>query len=41
MPTKANKYRDGRFIEFTGIKPDIVLKDDQDAYVYVLEFLNK
>jgi hypothetical protein len=40
MPTKANKYKDGRFIEFTGITPDIVLNDGQDAYDYVLALLN-
>ena len=41
MPTKANKYRDGRFIEFTGIKPDIILEDGQDAYQHVLGLLKK
>ena len=41
MPTKANKYKDGRFIEFTGIKPDIVLEDGQDAYQHVLGLLKK
>lgn len=41
MPTKANKYKDGRFIEFTGIKPDIVLNEGQDAYEYVIKNLIK
>ena len=41
MPTKANKYKDGRFIEFTGIKPDIVLNSGQDAYEYVIQLLNR
>ena len=41
MPTKANKYKDGRFIEFAGIKPDILLKDGQDAYEYVVNELLK
>lgn len=39
IPTKANKYKDGRFIEFTGIKPDVLLEDGQDAYDYVLNEL--
>lgn len=41
MPTKANRYKDGRFIEFTGIKPDIFLEEGQDAYQYVLGVLKK
>lgn len=36
IPSKANKYKDGRFIEFVGIKPDIILKDGQDALEHVL-----
>jgi C-terminal processing protease CtpA/Prc len=39
MPTKANKYKDARFIEFTGIKPDILLEESQDAYQHVLGIL--
>jgi hypothetical protein len=39
MATKSNRYKDGRFIEFTGIKPDIELVDGQDAYEYVLNKL--
>ena len=37
MPTKANRYKDGRFIEFIGIKPDVVLKDGEDAYEFVIK----
>jgi C-terminal processing protease CtpA/Prc len=39
MPTKANKYKDGRFIEFTGIEPDILLEDGQDAYEHALKLI--
>ncbi len=39
IATKSNRYKDGRFIEFTGIKPDIELVDGQDAYKYVLSKL--
>jgi hypothetical protein len=39
IPTKANKYKDDRFIEFTGIKPNIVLGDGEDAYDYVVHHL--
>ena len=37
MPTTANKYKDGRFIEKKGIKPDIQLQEGQDAYEYALK----
>ena len=40
IPTKANRYKDGRFIEFIGIKPDIALKDRQNAYDYILNRLH-
>jgi hypothetical protein len=36
IPTKANRYKDARFIEFKGIKPDVILEKGQDAYQYVL-----
>lgn len=41
IPTKANKYKDGRFIEFIGIKPDVLLEDGRDAYRYVLNELER
>ena len=34
-PTHANFFRDGRFIEKTGIKPDISVPDGQDAFEYI------
>lgn len=37
MLTKANRYKDGRCIEFLGIKPDVVLKDGEDAYEFVIK----
>lgn len=36
VPTKANTYYDKRFIEKTGIQPDVLLKDGDDAFKYVL-----
>jgi C-terminal processing protease CtpA/Prc len=35
-----NAYKDGRFIEKTGIKPDIYLEDGVDAYEYALKLIN-
>lgn len=34
-PTHYNKYRDGRFLEILGIKPDIKVPKEKDAYSYL------
>lgn len=36
-PTHANFYRDGRFIEKSGIKPDIEVPESKDAYQFLIE----
>ena len=36
-PTHANIYRDGRFIEKQGIKPDVLVPKGRDALEYLLE----
>lgn len=36
-PTHANIYRDKRFIEKTGIAPDVKVPSGEDAYQYLLE----
>ncbi len=37
MPTHANLYKDGRFIEKVGIKPDIEVSKGSDALDYLFK----
>lgn len=39
MPTKANIYKDKRFVELVGIAPNISVEDGKDAYETVLGIL--
>lgn len=39
MPTKANIYKDKRFIELVGVAPNIRIEDGKDAYQAVLDLL--
>jgi hypothetical protein len=41
MPTKTNRFKDDRFIEFKGRAPDIVLNEGQNAHDYVMMNLIK
>jgi len=35
-----NTYRDGRFIEMTGIKPDIAVPAGEDAYSFLVDYIS-
>lgn len=39
MPTKANIYKDKRFVELTGIAPNVSVEDGKDAFKAALEML--
>jgi C-terminal processing protease CtpA/Prc len=39
IPTHANIYRDGRFIEKEGIKPDVEVNSGKDALKFIMERL--